>query len=120
MTEWNLHCRTCNETHELAWHADGDKQITTLIPHLPAIAALTDLIDAHIWPLDMEDLKPMAPFARKHLGHDLAPIDEYGRFVGDCWVRLACSCCKSSLGFCRLPTGHTGDHSPHPPKDPYA
>jgi hypothetical protein len=81
-TDWNVHCRTCTDTHSFDDANHQEELMWLLIDHASAIAALAPLMEA--------DRNLVVQFKAgryggidtkwfaNHLGHDLVPISEYG------------------------------------------
>ena len=88
-----------------------------LIKHAPSIAGLAPLVEeTSAFPL-MPDVEfQLGSYGRirpdwftKHLGHDLVPIDEYGRCADICAEYAACGSCGHRKR-CELKLGHDGPH----------
>ena len=82
-TDWNVHCRTCKDTHGFDDANHQESLMWLLVDQAPAIAALAPLMDADS--NDSVELKCYygridPQWFRAHLGHDLVPISEYGDF----------------------------------------
>jgi hypothetical protein len=50
-----------------------------------------------------------AEWFRRHKGHRLMIIDEYGMVDGSCGKTLVCGACKREHGKCCKPAGHHGE-----------
>jgi hypothetical protein len=109
---WDIKCLDCNETHVFheANHMDG--LMLALCRHPEAIAALADVfadvgqyteIKIHTYHGSIDPT-----WFRKHLGHSIMPIDEYGRLYNQCQERIECNC--GGLHDCVLDINHEGDH----------
>ncbi len=107
-TYWDVYCRTCKEGAGLQEN-HNEQGMFDLIRAAPALATLPDGIGLGVESdrgsrLDME-------WFRKHAGHELIPIDEYGRFSGQCSKWVQCSCCGTRK-HCQLLSKHEGECSP--------
>lgn len=113
-TDWNVHCLDCKVTHTFddANHQDG--LMLTLCKHADTIALLAEVTSAD---RDIELRTPWgaidAAWFRTHLGHNLVPIDEYGRVLGVCHELVSCGECRVSH-HCVLEAGHDPPHSRTP------
>jgi hypothetical protein len=106
---WDIKCVDCNERHHFHDMNHEERVMLALIRHAGAIAALDALAsdpEAKVelviawrgWRVD-------TAFFKKHQGHHLRPIDEYGRLLGDCTERVECPSC-GAVHPCKLPEGH--------------
>lgn len=119
-TDWDIACKTCGPTHRLgvedANHADDSmRAIIRLAPHLAALGKAADVGYINVVGADLprHNGNLNLTFFVTHEGHELAPIDEYGRWDGQCWERFQCPCCKHTEQ-CQMESGHTGDHGRKP------
>ena len=79
--DWNVHCKTCGDTHRFDDANHAVELMRALVKHASAIALLAPLFNEGVY--DVELRTPygwidVAWFAQ-HAGHALVPIDEYGR-----------------------------------------
>lgn len=116
---WDLHCRTCGETHDLDWNNAGE-QVQSLISLLPDLAktdsVMMRLDEEYGWRFDLNFPFQLARFAVHHNGHDLIARDEYGKFFDACGQRYSCPCCDHPSN-CKLPHGHDGEHGQLPKEE---
>lgn len=80
--DWDIYCRTCNESHEFLDANHQEDLMWLLIAHSKEIAALDPLINNSRFEVQ---LKCFYGYVRpewfvKHMGHDLVPRNEYGEF----------------------------------------
>lgn len=107
--EWDLLCRTCDETCYLDWH-EGALKIRELIPLLPLIAGMRPVENVlSSWFVEFGFPRDLLGFAERHHAHDLIPVDEYGDLYGACGRQYQCTCCETWLS-CKRPRDHDGDH----------
>ena len=111
--DWNVYCRTCNEEHSFNDANHMEQEMAALVKHAGAIAALAPLFDESQW-IEMNLGRHWGTISprwfAKHLGHDLIPRDEYGRFLDKCPEWVKCGKCGANH-HCTLAYGHEGDHS---------
>ncbi len=109
-TDWNVHCVDCNVTHTFNDANHQDQLMAMLCKHSAAIAGLADLLR------ETPDVEFKtywgaidADWFRKHLGHKLVPIDEYGALLDQCAEYVDCEC--GSHRRCTLKLAHDGKHA---------
>ncbi|WP_280320054.1 hypothetical protein [Nocardia wallacei] len=114
---WNLHCRSCDLTHDLGWNNAGE-EIQSLIGLLPELAAIAPVMDRlqDYWRFNLEFPFGLLDFAGRHHSHDLIAVDEYGQFFDACGQHYKCPCCNHS-SYCKLPLNHDGGHGQLPKGD---
>lgn len=116
--DWDIKCVDCDEEHGFDDMNHKDDLMHVLIRHADAIAAFhTAMCDR-----DMDDGVGLATkyperrintaFFKKHQGHRLRPVNEYGQLSGDCSERVDCPSCGASHP-CKLPDGHETTGEPH-------
>jgi hypothetical protein len=114
-TDWNIKCVDCDEIHHFDDANHQDDRMLLLIKHADAIAALaelsTELGDQLNFRLGYSGCYGSIDPAwfRKHLGHNLMPIDEYGRMLDQCREHVYCGECKTRHR-CGLKLNHEGEH----------
>ncbi len=119
--DWNVHCVTCRDTEGVIYDANhAEPDIWELIRVAPALAAIGVASD-ELAPLsstlerllrlerDGVAFRNLAQWFARHQGHELVPIDEYGRTSTDCGEWGVCDGCDHT-GHCRLPRKHEGPH----------
>lgn len=113
---WGVKCVTCDSKH---WFNDANHRedlMLLLIRHRDALAGLAELV-AGAWSASLVvDISTLwgrvdPAWFRDHAGHELRPVDEYGRLLGQCGEGVACACCGVS-GNCALDHGHAGECQP--------
>src|SRR5437762_1565511 len=112
--DWDIICVDCNEEHGFSDLNHEDHAMQVIVRHADAIAALCGLEQDLERPIEFlqyrgRTIQPV--FFKKHQGHQLRPIDEYGRMLGDCTEWADCSACGGSHP-CRLPENHAAEQ-PH-------
>lgn len=107
---WRFRCHDCaDESPSLN---NGERELAKLLEHRATFEALSDLememaslyVRIEVW----GDSTALPAFFGQHKGHRITVRSEYGYDLGDCAEH-------TSEGFCRLPKGHEGGHSPIPP-----
>lgn len=110
-TDWNIKCVDCGDVHGFDDANHMDQEMLILIKHADSIAALADLVaecGSIRLGFEYDNYGPIDPvWFRKHLGHQLMPIDEYGRLLDRCSERVTCGECETSH-WCTLTLGHDG------------
>ena len=81
--DWRVYCKTCNEEHHFDDANHREDLMWLLIDHAETISKLAPLIrDDRNWYISFKccygDIDP--EWFLKHLGHDLIPRSEYGKF----------------------------------------
>lgn len=111
-TDWNVHCVDCKSTHHFSDANHQDELMLALCRHAEAIAALLELQKEARFDIQLRTLWGDVDIAwfREHLGHQLLPIDEYGRLYQHCRERIYCGECKITAHQCALLEGHEGPH----------
>lgn len=118
--DWNIICLDCSkdghsEIHRFNDANHQDAWMWTLIRHHEAIAALDDLnLEPKIeinFTLGFSGSYGRIDTAwfKRHLGHQLWPIDEYGRLDTQCQERVECN--EGHHHDCQLEQNHEGPHS---------
>jgi hypothetical protein len=113
--DWDIKCVDCNEEHGFDDMNHDEDLMHALVRHADAIVGLYALVsDPHVRvELVVGRGRCVDPaFFKRHQGHRLRPVDEYGRLSGDCFERVACPSCGSSHP-CKLPEGHEATGEPH-------
>lgn len=123
-TDWGIGCRTCAAASVSGSRADyftGEWNNVRDVDALMAICRLAPILvqipaeaDRHVqlridtwW---QDDLGGLMSFLRKHAGHALAPMNEYGNFFDQCSKPVVCACC-GHRGRCVLTEKHSGECS---------
>jgi hypothetical protein len=107
-TDWNIRCVDCGDTHHFNDANHQNRLMLDILSHQEAIAAIAPLLRTGDVELETFYGNIDAAWFAKHLGHNLLPIDEYGRLLDQCH-----ECAKCSCGFehpCTLPAKHEGEH----------
>lgn len=108
-TYWDVVCLDCGEDAGLHLN-HGSESLRALIAKREPLAALAD---AEV------DIKIIIPgergyvkleFFKKHVGHVIAPVNEYGDINGDCNELHMTGPYSTDGARCRLPEHHEGDH----------
>lgn len=110
--DWDIRCVDCAENHGFQDMNHDEELMHALIRHAEVIAALHKLESEphmHFELLAGRGRRVDTAFFKKHYGHLLRPVDEYGRLSGDCFERVACPSCGSSHP-CKLPVDHAEPH----------
>ena len=84
----------------------------SLIKHADSIAALAELQSGGDFEIRWtygEYGRVDAMWFRRHLRHNLIPIDEYGRLLDQCHEHVYCGECNNRHD-CALKLGHDGPH----------
>lgn len=109
--DWNIHCLDCKVTHTFDNANHCEDLMLFLIRHADSIAALAELENDQTRRHDVELRTTYGPVSAmwfcKHLGHNLAPIDEYGHILGRCTKWVACTGCDTQHP-CVLNPEHVG------------
>lgn len=116
-TSWNLRCVTCsvNLLDEFERYP-GPQELVSLIRNSEAVASLADLFADCPGEFELRSSyntvsRPIDPVVfRAHLGHQLMPIDEYGRLLDACHQKFQCPHC-ATWHPCSLSHHHEGPHS---------
>jgi len=112
-TYWDVRCLDCNEESglHLNWGADTCRGLVQFRDALAALAdsvlVATDYIMITV-PGEIGRVDPS--FYKKHAGHVLAPVSEYGDIDGDCNELRSTGPHTTDGARCRLPEKHEGDH----------
>lgn len=121
-TDWGIGCRDCAENHlpkdreeyfTGEWNNCRDvENLTKICEAADQILALDDKLGrlASVdWYEHGRDARcyGLADFMRKHRGHRLAPMNEYGQFDDQCWRHSYCESCKYPHA-CVLKLDHEG------------
>ena len=106
--DYNVHCRTCNDTHKYSDANHREDLMRTLINHRHAIAAIAPLIHE----TDNVEFKTFYGYIDvdwfdKHKEHELVVRDEYGRDIDQCSKDTRCPHCNHR-DWCKLPINHDG------------
>ena len=116
--DWDIKCVDCDEEHGFTDMNHAEDLMHVLVRHADAIAAfhaaMSDRDMAYGVGLAMKypERQINTAFFKKHQGHHLRPVDEYGRLSGDCSERVTCPSCSASHP-CKLPEGHEAKGEPH-------
>jgi len=115
--DWDIRCVPCGVNLGIEDANHALEQMRALCTHAAAIAALRDLAPFDVTISYFRHDISAAWFA-EHAGHELRPIDEYGRLDGQCHKRAGCRDC-GTLRACVLGHGHAGGcapkcEAPHP------
>lgn len=114
--DWDIKCVDCDEAHGFQDMNHAEDLMLALVRHADAIAALHALAQDRFANVEFVTMHPQrsirSAFFKKHQGHHLRPVDEYGSLSGDCSARVECPSCGSSHP-CKLPDGHEGTGEPH-------
>jgi hypothetical protein len=113
-TDWNVHCLDCKSTHRFDDANHQDELMLALCRHADSIAALAVVLEDPVLKgyllLKFDYYGTVdASWFRKHLGHQLLPINEYGLLLQQCYEKVECSEC-SALHNCVLELKHDGPH----------
>lgn len=115
--DWHVHCLDCKETHCFSEANHEEALMLFLCRHSDAIAALAEMVEEQhagrprIYPdtvtlrTQYGDVDPR--WFKRHLGHNIVPIDEYGSVLGRCQKWVTCACGASHL--CALDADHEGE-----------
>lgn len=111
--DWNIYCRTCDETHAFNDANRLEAEMHVLIKYAAQIAALAPVqnecgVDVQFGFYSYGSIEP-SWFAR-HLGHDLVPRDEYGRCADQCAEDVVCEHC-GHRSRCARKLNHLGSHA---------
>jgi hypothetical protein len=105
-TSWGIRCLNCGENaciddNHVPPHFDT---IQLMVEHAAKLAALPDMFG-----LDVTFTGVSAPlrWLKKHAGHQLRPVSEYGEIDGTCTKDFKCDHCGSRLGSCDKDVDHT-------------
>lgn len=113
--KWDIICVDCDETHGFQDMNHKEELMLAIVRHADAIAAFHEvMIDREMdYNIGLATKYPerqiYTDFFKKHQGHRLRPVDEYGRLSGDCSERIACPSCGAHH-LCKLPDGHVEQH----------
>ena len=114
--DWDIKCVDCNEKHGFEDMNHDEPLMLVIIRHADAIAALHMLVsDRDAYTVELaagRGRRVNITFFKKHQGHNLRPVDEYGRLSGNCSERVDCPTCGASHP-CKLPEGHEEKGEPH-------
>jgi hypothetical protein len=122
-TDWGIGCRTCAAAGEprdkhFTGEWDNCRDVEALQKFIMArdvIVAADDALGSlamFSWGGWHENIASgLADFFRAHTGHDLAPMDEYGKFNDACWKQVTCGGC-GAFHHCALPDGHAPPCAP--------
>lgn len=114
--DWDVRCLDCKSDLGIsnANHAVG--LMRAIVAHAKVIGALVPFMkeaDLAGYFVDLtfgDGTRINAEWLAQHADHHLVPVDEYGVLDGACGVRVVCPECNRD-DVCRLPKGHSGDHS---------
>jgi hypothetical protein len=109
--DWNIKCLDCNDVHTFSDANHEDALMRFLIKYADGIAALGDMFadpEFHHHCIDFRVSygRIEADWFRKHLGHNLLPIDEYGTLDKQCYQYVSCE--FGHRHHCALDAGHDG------------
>lgn len=114
--DWDIKCVDCDEKHGFQDMNHCEDLMHALIRHANAIAMLHALAEDRFANVELMAMYPERSvnilFFKKHQGHHLRPVNEYGGLSGDCSERVACPTCGTSHP-CKLPEGHETKGEPH-------
>ena len=117
--DWDIKCVDCDEEHGFEDMNHNEDLMLALVRHADAIATFHEVIGDRDMPYPgiglttkYRERQINTAFFKKHQGHRLRPVDEYGRLSGDCSARVACPSCGASHP-CKLPDGHEATGEPH-------
>lgn len=80
-TDWNVYCKTCDETHRFCDANHEVKLMRALVKHASSIVGLAPLLaDPNAYGIEFRCYYgPIDPeWFKRHTGHELIPISEYG------------------------------------------
>lgn len=112
-TRYDIICETCGEILRVCDNNGADEMMLTLCRNADEIAAMADVLDAIggtvrvEWMRDYETLD--VAWFRKHLGHELIPIDEYGAKMNACQKYTRIQCEGGHIHGCGLERDHDGE-----------
>lgn len=111
--DWSVHCLDCQATHRFGDANHQEDVMLLLCKHAAAIAGLAGLVAEPAlqgWGVGIStpwgSVDPA--WFRDHLGHRLAPINEYGQILGRCSEWVTCEC--GTVHPCAREQGHDGEH----------
>ena len=110
--DWNIHCVDCNATHEFDDANHQDELMLHICRHADAIASIADLMtgkDGRWIELRTSYGQIEPAWFKRHMGHNLMPISEYGDLLDQCGEYVRCSCGSSRR--CTGKLGHDGEHA---------
>lgn len=114
-TDWDVYCADCNKTHGFDDANHCDVVMMNICAHADVLADLAPLVK-----ISGHDIRVETPWGAidcawfaEHRGHRLRPRDEYGGFLDQCHVYVACGACGTN-GRCTLQSLHSGDCSVEP------
>lgn len=124
-TDYGIGCRTCAREGRPHFSGEWDNcrysnldGLRALIKARDVVVAAEEALSGQVFfswnsyaDLGRDGAYGVADFFRRHKGHELAPMDEYGQFEGDCSEWVTCATCGESHR-CTLPDRHEGPHSP--------
>lgn len=106
-TDWHLYCLDCKE--QLSFEDGRERVMITLIRHADVLSAFADpdlCSDDIVVSRFGRDID--AGWFRRHMGHNLSPIDEAGRLPTICNKAVRCGACEQ-WHRCPLDVNHPGD-----------
>lgn len=107
---WNLLCRDCDDELPLDIN-HGNAFIKRLIEQFPLLITIEPVLDViNESYYDLNFPTDWVRYAKRHVGHDLIPIDEYGKHSDSCGEYFHCKCCPARYT-CNLLDGHEGEHA---------
>lgn len=109
--DWDVRCVTCGDNHGFHDANHCEDLMLSLCKRAEAIAALVPLIatsrygeiELRVGSYGAVDVRWFA----RHAGHQLSPVDEYGRLLNQCQNYVACGEC-STQHHCKLDKDHAG------------
>jgi hypothetical protein len=118
-TDWGIGCRTCrvegaprDAYFSGEWNNCRDvESLAKLCRHAALVVAASDalggLVSFRWWDFDGAAMYDLPDFFRAHVGHVLAPMDEYGTFDDQCHEYTRCGGCGDQHK-CVLDAKHDG------------
>lgn len=112
-TRVDICCETCGEVLSIGDNNRAHDLMLTLCRHADEIAAMDDVLEAIGGNVRLDELQdyvklPVGWFKR-HLGHELVPIDEYGLKLNACQKLTRIECEGGHTHHCGLGRDHEGD-----------
>lgn len=112
-TDWHIKCVDCDDVHRFDDANHRDDEMVMLIRHADSIAAIAELQAEGVFQIDWtygHYGRVDAAWFKRHLGHQLMPIDEYGRLLDQCHDYVYCGECGTQHK-CALKLNHDGPHA---------
>ena len=112
-TDWDIFCTDCKERHGFDDCNHWEAEMLWLCKNADTIAGLVELVAGCPggsgisvgFPCGDRLKRIDADWFRKHLGHNLQPINEYGGFLEQCSLYAKCGTCDYDHK-CSLQHGH--------------